>query len=920
MIDSVQPDIVIGTESWLTNDTIDSSVFPTDDYTVFRRDRGTRGGGVFILVKNNIEASREEELETGCEIVWCKVSLQNSKTLHIGAYYRPNETDEDSTEQLNTSLQRLHSSSSAIILGGDFNAPGWDWANNNFHQNCRTPGLHERLVNILDDAGLAQVVDSPTRERNILDLICTNTPLKVANIDILPGISDHHIASCYYNTQPLRRLQKPRKILQYSKADWNGIATSLNQLHTSLKSQAANLSTEDLWCKFKNTLLELITKFIPSKTTKRIHKLPYVTRDIEKLINKRNRLYKKLKRRQQHFDQSHPSLLNLNTRVKSLRKEIQQKMRRSYWTYIENIITPSNENEEDPYKGMKRFWQFIKSNKKDNQGVATLKARGKTSSTPIEKATALNEQFQSVFSPHHQAPDDLLPTSRHPSSPEIRFSLPGIEKLLSKLKPHKAAGPDNITARVLKQLSTSIAPILHIIFKKSYESGELPNDWKDANVVPIYKKGQKSNPANYRPISLTCICCKVLEHIIASNIMQHARSKNILYQLQHGFLDKRSCETQLIEFQADILNNLSQNQQTDVLIMDFSKAFDKVSHHHLIRKLDYYGIRGKTNRWIKEFLTDRRQCVVIEGEKSSQVPVTSGVPQGSVLGPPLFLYYINDIAEKLTSTVRLFADDTVAYLAIKGEADARILQADLDKLGQWEQKWVMEFHPDKCQVLTISKKKKNIKFPYYLHGHQLEHVSEAKYLGITITNDFRWNTHINNINAKASRSLSFLKRNLQINAINIKETAYKAIVRPLVEYAPCVWDPSTKTNIDKLEMIQRRAARYVLNRYHNTSSVDDMLNQLKWPTLQDRRKTSRLSMLYKIVHSQVEVQSHHQHLIPCNRQSRHNNSKSYQVPDTTKGYIQDSFYPRTIREWNSLPEDTVTAPSISSFKNKLIKL
>ena len=171
-----------------------------------------------------------------------------------------------------------------------------------------------------------------------------------------------------------------------------------------------------------------------------------------------------------------------------------------------------------------------------------------------------------------------------------------------------------------------------------YETGSIPEDWRMANVVPAYKKGKNSLPSNYRPISLTCIACKMMEHIITSSIMKHASRNSIFYQLQHGFRDRRSCETQLLEFQADVLKNMKDGMQTDVLIMDFSKAFDKVNHNHLLEKLKFYGIHGKTNTWIRDFLSNRRQVVVVDGEKSYEVEVKSGVPHGSVLGPSLFLF------------------------------------------------------------------------------------------------------------------------------------------------------------------------------------------------------------------------------------------------------------------------------------------
>ena len=279
--------------------------------------------------------------------------------------------------------------------------------------------------------------------------------------------------------------------------------------------------------------------------------------------------------------------------------------------------------------------------------------------------------------------------------------------------------------------------------------------------------------------------------IVCSSLMKHAQAENILYPLQHGFREKRSCETQLLEFTQDIVNNMQEGHQTDVCVLDFSKAFDKVGHKRLGQKLEWYGVEDSTNKWIGSFLSGRTQSVVVDGESSSTVPVISGVPQGSVLGPCLFLFYINDISAGLTSTTRLFADDTMIYLAVKGEADAKVIQDDLNKLAAWETTWMMEFHPDKCEVISITRKRKPIHYPYTLRGHLLKHVDHVKYLGVTISHDLRWDKHINNITAKATKSLNFLRRNVNINNSKIKGHAYQALVRPVLEYGSTVWDPHT---------------------------------------------------------------------------------------------------------------------------------
>ena len=317
----------------------------------------------------------------------------------------------------------------------------------------------------------------------------------------------------------------------------------------------------------------------------------------------------------------------------------------------------------------------------------------------------------------------------------------------------KAAGPDGIRPRVLKELSSELVLILTLLFKASLHQQSLPDIWKHSNVSPIYKKGDKTNPSNYRPVPLTCISCKLLEHIIFSNLNQHLKRNNILYPLQHGFRDKRSCETQLIEFVHDIAYNMQEGIQNGVVVMDFAKAFDKVAHNRLLYKLSSYGVKGNTLGWIGSFLCGRSQKVVLEGKSSSSVPVLSGVLQGSLLGPVLFLIYINDLPEYVSnSAVRLFADDTRLYLTIHNSSDCDKLQEDLNNLERWESDWQMSFHPEKCEVIHITTKKTPILHTYSLHGHILSSVPKIKYLGVHISQDLKWNSHINSTSLKANQT------------------------------------------------------------------------------------------------------------------------------------------------------------------------
>ena len=531
----------------------------------------------------------------------------------------------------------------------------------------------------------------------------------------------------------------------------------------------------------------------------------------------------------------------------------------------------------------------------------------------------LNQQFQSAFSiksifTSNQFAESIGMKNRSTQQlSSITISTPGIDKILRNLNPHKAPGPDDISPRVLRETHRETAPLLQLIFDKSLSTGVVPDDWRTANVSPVYKKGQKYSASNYRPISLTSVCCKVMEHIVTSAIMNHGENNGLLYDLQHGFRRGRSCETQLIEFIDDLANNLDKGQQTDVLIMDFAKAFDKVNHSLLTHKLHNYGISGSVNRWIRNWLEGRTQTVVLEGQRSRSVSVDSGVPQGSVLGPSLFLYYINDLQENLNSTVRLFADDTIAYLTVTPKDKGKLLQEDLDKLAKWEELWCMKFHPDKCNVVQVTNRRTPIPTSYNLHGHTLEAVTSAKYLGVTIQNNLKWDSHINNIADKANRTLGFLRRNLRVSSRKIKSQAYFGLVRPQLEYAATVWDPHTQCNINRLEQIQRRAARYVTSRHRNTSSVSDMLNTLQWKSLEQRRKEARLCMFYKIDRGLVAIRKEGR-LIPPRRRGRNQHQCSYQLPQSRIDAHKSSYFPRTIRDWNELPDDAVQAKSLGAFK------
>ena len=304
-----------------------------------------------------------------------------------------------------------------------------------------------------------------------------------------------------------------------------------------------------------------------------------------------------------------------------------------------------------------------------------------------------------------------------------------------------------------------------------------------------------------------------MEHVICTHIHSHLKKNGLLTPVQHGFRKSHSCESQLLTTLDDLYSSFDASHQTDVGVLDFSRAFDTVPHQRLLGKLAHYGIQGNINRWIESFLTGRTMQVVVDGHTSSTAPVTSGVPQGTVLGPLLFLIHINDMPNVLTegTKLRLFADDSLVYREIRSIHDQVILQKDLNSLQQWAEKWGMRFNASKCHIMNIARGKPMTKM-YELCNQFLTTVKSAKYLGVIVSDDLQWEEHIQAVTNKANSMLHLIARNLRRCPRVSKVLAYTTLVRPRLEYSCSVWDPHKNCEVDRLEIINKRAARVVYNK------------------------------------------------------------------------------------------------------------
>ena len=298
---------------------------------------------------------------------------------------------------------------------------------------------------------------------------------------------------------------------------------------------------------------------------------------------------------------------------------------------------------------------------------------------------------------------------------------------------------------------------------------------------------------------------------------------------------------------------------------------------------------------------------------SSSINVTSGVPQGSVLSPLLFLIYINDLPDYIqnNSTVKLFADDTIIYHPINNQQDSIALQEDLDSLQRWESDWLMHFHPQKCQTMHITNKRNIIQSTYTIHNHKLQTTNTAKYLGIHIHSTLNWNTHINKTAQRANTTSAFLHRNIRTCPRKTKHLAYTTLVRPILEYASIIWDPHTASNINKLETVQRRSARHIMHNYSRHASVTTMLQHLDLPTLQQRRQHSKIIMLYRITHKLASIPTA-TYIAPSTRNTQH-----YILPYARTHVFKTSFFPSTIKIWNNLQPVITNSTTIPQLRQAL---
>ena len=458
------------------------------------------------------------------------------------------------------------------------------------------------------------------------------------------------------------------------------------------------------------------------------------------------------------------------------------------------------------------FYAYVRSkqNVRDKVGPLVDNA-GNIITQGFLMAEELNMHFSSVFTREDTSSIPVPETKFKGSEGEMLGQLVVTPEVvvskINNMKENKSPGVDGISPKILKETVEQISTPLAHVFNMSLKEGIVPFEWKEANIIPLFKKGSRNKSVNYRPVSLTSVICKLLETIIRDHMMDFLIKHKLINPSQHGFLKAKSCLTNLLCFLEEITKWVDDGSPVDVIYLDFQKAFDKVPHQRLISKLKSHGMGNSIINWIEQWLKDRRQRVVVDGEVSSWKSVLSGVPQGSVLGPILFLVYINDLEEGVTGKILKFEDDTKLFRKVKEIGDNFFLQDDIDKLVKWSEKWQMLFNFGKCKCLHTGSG--NTGMNYEMGGTILSKTVKEKDLGVTMNANMKVSEQCRIAASKGNQVLGMIRRNITYKEKSLIIPLYKAIVRPHLEYCIQAWNPHLRKDVDMLEKIQRRATKLI---------------------------------------------------------------------------------------------------------------
>ena len=884
----------------------------------FRRDRTENaGGGLMVYVKEGVSCKRRSDLEHQMlECIWVEIKPVNSRSYLVGHIYRPPNSTVRWNELFEDSIEKVLQEEKEIYLLGDVN------------RDLLNDQISKSWTDYMEPFGLAQLVKEPTRvtsdSRTLIDHIYCNCQDNVKSVLVpMLGLSDHFpifLTRKMHNYAPKGKKHYSISYRSFKNFDEQKFINDLQVAPWDLIKLFED--TDDILEAWTDLFLQVVDKNMPIKQhrVKRKNQPEWLTPDIIDAMKTRDR---------------HKSLQNENEYKwwrNKVNKLIKESKKNQYQTYIEK-------NKDKPGSIYKIF-QDVSAGKgsKKPTDISSVKNNGKHIEDPTEIANTFNNFFVNIASkikePVSPSNHDKLREFCNSRLPEnTQFSISNIEKdkvlkYLSTMDSCKATGTDSIGPRLLRFAAPYIADDITYICNQSINSSTFPKKWKEAKVSPLHKNGPHDDVNNYRPISILPVLSKVLEKHVHDCLSAYLNENNLLHKTQSGFRSQHSCETALVHMIDSWLNAMDNGQMVGVVLVDFKKAFDLVDHQILLSKLKLYGLNNDALMWFDTYLAQRRQQVSINDNKSDFETVTCGIPQGSILGPLLFLLFINDLPLYVDNvSADLYADDTTFYdIQASIELIEKNLQLSLNQLHIWCKNNGMVLNSEKTKVMLITTCQKRQRLPstalkLKYNDESLKTISNDKILGVFVDNNLIWSDHVKHICKKISTYIWLLSKIKYFLSLEHRVQFYKSYIQPHIDFCSIVWASSCEANKMKIFKLQKRACRVILD--YNVEDSNEAMQSLKILSVYDRLFLRKAKFMFKVYHDLTPT------YISENYVQRNEMEMSIQLRSSAAGCFVP---PRPKREcfkqsmrysgcliWNSLPTNVKRAQTAETFHNRCLR-
>lgn len=834
----------------MKSDVNSSELFPYN-YDVYRRDRKldrldlTCGGGVLLAIDNTIKS---ETIDTSCfeenfpeiDLIVCKCFLSYISFLIVTVYIPPSLPLDNFENFLEAIGGWDLINSERVLFIGDFNST-------HFIDSNLEDKKTRMITNMIAFTNMKQCNNILNNNDKLLDLVISNMDCSVNRDDVPLVNEDPYHPSLSIELYGLATTRDSfssndsKRTLNFKKANYYSLYNELLYTNWDFLSMSAEINT--IVDSFYNKFYEILNNHVPlSKNFKHVYPVWY-TSEIIKLVKEKAKVHKRYKI---------TGITSCYQEFSILRLKIKQKIKEAYALYLNNVEIKLK---DDP----KNFWTFVNNKNRTTRIPGKMVYNGESYETPQMIVNAFSKFFESSYLRPIDEEETvilnfdcnvILDTSCEPIT-EAEILLAG-----KRLKNNMTSGPDGIPSFLVKDCLRILIQPLQTILNSILKASVFPEVWKIAKVCPIHKGQDRNSVSNYRPISILNNFAKILETILYNRI--YVSTKHIISVRQHGFMNSKSTITNLATFSQYLCETLDRRGQVDAVYTDLSKAFDKVSHKILLQKLSCMGFKGNYLKLLKSYLINRKQFVCYNGFLSNVYSATSGVPQGSNLGPLLFLIFINDLCSSLECNNLMFADDLKLYSSITTLDDCIILQNQIDILHHWCLKNRLELNISKCKILTFSRKVTTLQYSYNIDNVILERCDTIKDLGVHFDHQLTFNYHINSIVNSAYSAYGFIYRNCKnFNNISVLTRLFYSLVRSKLEYGSIIWSPIYNQYISDIDKVQKKFLKFLSFKSSGVypprgCNYADLLCTFDFVSLEKRRNQAAVLFLHKLLNCRID--------------------------------------------------------------------